>query len=145
MGAVAATLALLVGTAGCAGSSRTGEDFQRKAEHTLSSAVSAVRTVEVAVDAADDGKLTSPFVSVVVNDADKDLNAVVAGFLSRQPPDQGADAQRKQVADLLTQAQEAVDAVRIAARRGQVRGLKDVAPQLPKIADAMETMQERLA
>ncbi|BFV56506.1 hypothetical protein KCMC57_up16100 [Kitasatospora sp. CMC57] len=133
-------LALLVGTAGCAGSSRTDEDFRHKASQTLESAVSASRTITTGVDAAAAGRLTAAYTSVLVREADRDLSAVAEGFLSRQPPSAESDQLRDRVSELLRRAEQEADPLRIAVERGQT------APTAPlaAVADLMEQEQEAM-
>ena len=135
---------LVAAAAGCAGSSRTDDDYRHKAAHTLASAVSCARVVVVGVNAAADGDLTAPYVSVLVNEADKDLRSADDDFLSRQPPSEAADEVRDQVEDLLSAAQQSSEQIRTAARRGQISEVRDQARRLSELADRMEQKQEQL-
>ncbi|MQY04682.1 hypothetical protein [Actinomadura macrotermitis] len=143
--APAAALVLVLACAGCASSSRSDEDYRRKAAKTAEAAASAVRTAEIGVRAAGDGKATGPYLSALLNEADKDLNEVAGGFMSRQPPGGDADKVRERTGKLLDQAVDVLDDLRIAVRRGQIGRLPEVGKDLPQIADRLESLDKELA
>ncbi len=133
--------------AGCAGSSRTDEDYRRKAANTAETAASAVSTARLAVEAAGRGRLTGPYVSVLLGEAEGDLLAAAAQgtFESRQPPGEAADAVRERLGVLLDDAADALAEVRIGARRGEVRELGEHAGDLRKAAERLEGFEEELS
>ncbi|MDT9685064.1 hypothetical protein RND61_23825 [Streptomyces sp. TRM76323] len=106
--------------AGCAGPSPSGEDYRRKAANTAQTAASAVSTARLAVEAAGKGRLTGPYVSVLLGEAETDLLAAQGTFESRQPPGEEADAVRERLGELLDDAADVLADVRIGARRGAV-------------------------
>ncbi|TXS08023.1 hypothetical protein EAO70_35530 [Streptomyces sp. adm13(2018)] len=57
---------------GCAGSSRTDEDYRLKVANSVEAAASAVGTARLAT-AADRGNATSAYLSVLLGEAEKDL------------------------------------------------------------------------
>ncbi|MFE0774272.1 hypothetical protein [Streptomyces sp. NPDC058861] len=135
-----------VGTvAGCAGSSRTDEDYRRKAANTAETAASAVSTARLAVEAAGRGRLTGPYVSVLLGEAEGDLLAAQGTFESRQPPGEAADAVRERLGVLLDDAADVLAEVRIGARRGEVRELGEHAGDLREAADRLEGFEEELS
>ncbi|MBW8486857.1 hypothetical protein [Actinomadura parmotrematis] len=143
-GTAVVAAAVLAASGGCASSSRSDGDWRRKTAETAEAAASAVRTAEIGVRAAKGGKATGPYLSVLFNDADKDLNEVQSGYLSRQPPSVGADNLRARVSDLLDEAVDALDALRIAVRRGQIGKLAEIGKGLPALAGQLEAVQEDL-
>jgi hypothetical protein len=111
--------------------------YEGKATTTAKSARSQVETVRLAVRVADDDKATSAYVSVVVSEAEEALDGLSGTFGSIQPPGQAADGLRSELSDLLSTALEHTSAVRIAARRGTLRGLSRAAEPLDGDADAL--------
>jgi hypothetical protein len=66
----------------------------------------------------------------VLSDAEESLGGLAGTFGSIQPPDERADRIRADLGELLTSAQDDVADVRVAARRGRLRDLADVAAPL---------------
>ncbi|MCZ2525291.1 hypothetical protein [Streptomyces sp. HB2AG] len=143
--AAVAALLVLVPAAGCAGPSRTGEDYRNKAASTAGAAASAVNTALIGVRAAGDGRVTGPYVSVLLGDAETDLLAVQQTFESRQPPDEASDAVRERLGKALGKAADALAAVRIAARRGEVRELPETGRDLSAAAERLERLEEEMS
>lgn len=131
--------------AGCAGSSRTDEDYRRKAANTAEAAASAVNTALLGVRAAGKDRVTGPYISVLLGEAESDLLAVQSTFETRQPPSAKADAVRDRLGRVLTDAADALADVRIAARRGAVRSLPETAEALPAVAKRLEGLERELS
>ncbi len=143
----AGALALVVVTAvaGCAGSSRSDEDYRHKAANTAEAAASAVSTARLAVEAAGKGRLTGPYVSVLLGEAETDLLAAQGTFESRQPPGETADAVRERLGTLLDDAADALAEVRIGARRGEVREPAEHTGDLREAAGRLEDFEEEMS
>ncbi|MFI1453928.1 hypothetical protein [Streptomyces roseus] len=135
----------VLAVAGCAGSSRTEEDYRLKAANTAEAAASAVGTARLATEAAGRGNTTSAYASVLLGEAEKDLAGAEQAFTSRQPPDANADRIRGEVTDALSAAGDAMTAARIAARRGESTALAGHTPALAKAQDQLERLEERLS
>jgi hypothetical protein len=112
------------------GSARSESSYVRKARTTAERARSDVATVVVAANAAGEGKGLSPFVGLVVSDAEESVDGVSGTFRSIQPPDAASAALGEQLGGILDTALEHLTAVRIEARRGTLVGLEDVAAPL---------------
>lgn len=136
---------LLISAAGCAGSSRTDEDYRRKAANTAEAAVSAVNTALLGVRAAGEGKVTGPYVSTLLGEAEKDLSAAEDAFNTRQPPGERADRVRDRLGSVLSDAADALADVRIAARRGHIRELPEAGKGLVPVAERLKRLEEELS
>jgi hypothetical protein len=119
------------------GPARTLGKYTGKAATTAKSALSQVETVRLAVEVADRDDATSAYISVVVSEAEDALDGLSGTFQSIQPPGEAADHLRDELSGLLTDALDHTAAVRIAARRGTLRGLRQVAEPLDGDADAL--------
>ena len=138
----APVLAAAVLAAGCAGSSRSDEDFRRKAANTAESMAAVVETARVTAAAAGSDRLLAPYAGIALRDAEDDADGIVTTFDSVQPPSAAADELRAKLDDVLEQAVSAIADLRIAARRGQLnrlpslaRPLADVSAQLQRYAE----------
>ncbi|MFC9295117.1 hypothetical protein ACFTWH_18695 [Streptomyces sp. NPDC057011] len=130
---------------GCAGSSRTDEDYQLKAANTAEAAASAVGTARLAVLAAGRGNASGSYLSVLLGEAEKDLAGAEQAFTSRQPPSEAADRVRDQVSEALTEAGDALAAARISARRGEASELGGHAADLSRAKARLERLEEQLS
>ncbi|MEU7697035.1 hypothetical protein [Streptomyces sp. NPDC039028] len=142
----AVLLALCSGVvAGCAGSSRTDEDYRHKAANTVEAAASAVSTARLATEAAGRGNATSSYLSILLGEAEKDLAGAEQAFTSRQPPSKSSDTIRQDVGEALSAAGDALADARIAARRGQTSGLGDHTAALTEAKERLERLEEQLS
>ncbi|MFI1654844.1 hypothetical protein ACH4ZU_07895 [Streptomyces sp. NPDC020472] len=130
---------------GCAESSRTDEDYRHKAANTAETAASAVSTARLAVEAAGKGRLTGPYVSVLLGEAETDLLAAQGTFESRQPPGEAADTVRDRLGTLLDDAADVLAKVRIGARRDEVRELAEHTGELREAAERLEGFEEEMS
>jgi hypothetical protein len=142
---VAAIVAVVavVAAGGCAGSSRTDDDYRHKAANTAETARSAVETVRLGVRADDRHKVTGPYLSILVGRAEDQLSSVQQTFDSRQPPSSHADDIRDSLDKLLVKASDTVSQVRIAVRRGQLGQLHQYAKDLDDVADQLDKAEEK--
>jgi hypothetical protein len=116
--------------------------YEGKATTTAKSALSQVETVRLAARVADRDDTTSPYVSIVVSEAEDALDGLSGTFESIQPPGKAADGLRSELSELLSNALDHTAAVRIAARQGTLRGLGQVADPLGGDADALRRFVE---
>jgi hypothetical protein len=111
--------------------------YEGKAATTAKSALSNVETVRLAAEIAGRNGATSSYVSVLVGGAEDALDGLSGTFESIQPPDEQADQVRDELSRLLSDALDHAAAVRIAARRGVLRGLEQIAQPLDGDARAL--------
>jgi len=136
---VLATLAL----SGCVGSSRTDEDYAKKAVATADAVRSAIETARLGVDAADRGRAFSPYLSRLFGDAEGDGAWPQTAFDSVQPPSEAADAIRRELDELLDEASTVLSEVRIAMRRNDIAGVVDRGDDLAALSSELEAFSDR--
>ena len=125
------------------GPARTFAKYEGKATTTAASALSAVESTRLAAQTAGKGKALGPYTSVLVSEQEETLGGLQSTFDSIQPPDERADALRDELDQLLSDAGTHVAAVRIAARRGTLRGLETVAAPLDEDAKKLTAFQDQ--
>jgi hypothetical protein len=134
---LAAALACVV-AAGCAGPSRTDDDYRNKAANTAETMQGLIGTVQLAVDAARHHKVPAPYLSVTLAEADDDASATVGTFDSVQPPSDQADRLRDKLDTLLQNTTSILDDLRIAVRRGDISSLAEIAAPLKGLNDSLQ-------
>jgi hypothetical protein len=136
----------MVALAGCVahpvGPARTFSKYDGKASTTARSALSVVETVRLTARAAAEGKATGPFVDVLISDAEDSLDGLAGTFESIQPPVERADTVREALSGMLDDALSHVAEVRIAARRGDLLKLAQVAGPLADDAEVLRKFLE---
>lgn len=135
-------LLVLAGTAGCVSPSRTDRDFELKAGNSAKAVSSSVATALLGVRAAQKGRATGPYLSVLLASAEKDVSSVQAQFDSVQPPSERADAVRATLDEQLQAASDALAQLRITVRRGELDRLADVARPLGPVLERLTALAE---
>jgi hypothetical protein len=131
--------------AGCVGPARTYDDYRLKATSSVETARSAVGTAQLAVRVADERRAFTPYVVVLVSEAEEDAGSAQQSFDSIQPPNTRADALRSDVDDLLTAATDVLATLRIEARRGHLDELVSHARELDGVARDLDRFTEEHA
>jgi hypothetical protein len=139
---VALGLAALLVAVGCTGPVRSDGVYASKAASSAKAAASAVQTAQLAVQEATAGKLFGRTLAQTLAEAATQAGDVQATFDAIQPPDDRADALRRQLDDLLTPAVSATADLRIAARRGDVAELPKLAAPLPQLGAKLDRFQK---
>src|SRR5829696_3348665 len=134
---------LLVGA--CTGPVRSSEVYESKAGQTAETAASAVQTALLAVDAAKGSKAFGRYLTQVLVEAEEDAGSAQGVFDGIQPPDRQADELRDRLDELLTEATGALADLRIAARRGELAELPELAAPLTKVAGQLHAFAEEHA
>jgi hypothetical protein len=138
---VGIVILLTVAVSGCVKTispARTFDAYEHKAKDTAESALSAVQTARLGARVGTDGDAFGPYVSVLLSEAEEGAAHAHATFDSVQPPDAHADRLRKQLGALLTQADEHLSSLRIAARRGELGSLSRIAEPLRPLARKLD-------
>jgi hypothetical protein len=139
----------VLGCTGCVqhmvGPARTLDDYERKARTTAHAAQSAVETVLLLAQTAADGNAFGPYTGVSISEQEDAMAAVQGDFGSIQPPDDRADKLRDQLNEILGTAMDDIAAVRIAARRGQLDDLDQIAEPLADDSDALDQFIESIS
>ena len=131
---------LLVGA--CTGPVRSSPVYESKAGQTAEVAASAVQTALLAVDAAKDDKAYGRYLTQVLVEAEEDAGSAQGVFDGIQPPDQRADELRDQLDELLGEATDTLASLRIAARRGELATLPELAKPLAEVAAKLHAFAE---
>ncbi len=145
-----AGLVLSFVVAGCVahpvGPARSAESYERKANTTAESALSAVETVRLLARAGSEGNALVTYLSVAVSEQEDALGGLRGTFMSIQPPE-GVEsaALRDELSTILTSAFDHVGDVRIEIRRGHVGELDIVAEPLAEDAAELRAVMEELS
>src|SRR5829696_4537935 len=134
---------LLVGA--CTGPVRSSGVYESKAGETAEAVASAVQTAALAVDAAKGDKAFGRYLTQVLVEAEEDAGAAQGVFDGIQPPDRQADELRGRLDELLTEATGTLAELRIAARRGELAELPELAAPLTEVADQLHAFAEEHA
>ena len=127
------------------GRAPTTDDYERKARTTAEVALSAVETVRLVADTASAGDAFASYTNVSLSEQEDSLGAAQGDFESIQPPHASLDDLREQLIAILDNATAHVADVRIAARRGQLAGLDEVAAPLAADAEALRAFEDELS
>jgi hypothetical protein len=127
---------------GCVGPARTERDYRLKARSSARAAGSAVESATLAAVLVRERKTFSNYVVVVLDSAERDASSVQSTFASIQPPAQEQDALRDRMDTLLSDAVDAISAMRIAARRHAWSELLRASVALPKLTRELRAYQE---
>lgn len=137
---------LVVGLSACVshpvGPARTFGKYEGKARTTAESALSEVQTARLVARTAARGSAFGPYTGLVLSDAEESLGGLASTFGSIQPPDERADKVRDDLGAIIGDAEDHVADVRIAARRGELRTLADVAAPLDGDITALQSFLE---
>jgi hypothetical protein len=140
--ALCVALVVMMFSTGCVqhmvGPARTLDDYKRKARTTAHDARSAVETVMLLAETAADGNAFGPYTGVSISEQEDTFAGVQGDFGSIQPPDDRADALRAELNAILGTAMDDIAAVRIAARRGQLADLAEIAKPLADDSAALD-------
>jgi hypothetical protein len=135
-------VALLLLLPSCTGAVRSFDVYESKAGETAKVVVSAVQTARLAVEAARGGRAYGRYLSQVLAEAEEDAGAAQGTFDAIQPPDRRADELRDRLDELLTTATSTLAELRIAARRGRLDELPELAAPLGKVAGKLHDFAE---
>jgi len=124
--------------AACVGSARDAGDYTQKAVATTEHVRSSVRTVQLAIDAADGSKAFPTYLSRVISQSEDDASAALNGFESIQPPGADSDQLRDQVKELSSDAIDLMATARIAVRRNDIDALVAMRSDIENAGDQLE-------
>jgi hypothetical protein len=132
-------ICLALPLAACVAPARSPEAYEGKAGASAQSMHSTVQTARLAVTLAASGKATAPYLSEMLHYAEDDATFIEGSFRSIQPPDAASDRLRSELGADLSTAVDTIERLRIAARRGNVSALPDIAAPLAWVAASLET------
>jgi len=131
---------LLLGA--CTGPVRSFEVYESKAGQTAEVAASAVQTAVLAAEAARGGKAPGRYLTQLLVEAEETASSAQGTFDAIQPPDRRADELRATLDELLDEATGTLGDLRIAARRGRLAELPELAGPLPEVAGKLGEFAE---
>ena len=141
------TLALAAGAllsaSGCATPEGDPSLYHDEAISTLKAAHSAVETVEITLDARLQDKTFGRAADDAVSGAEDSLSSTAGTFEALQPP-RGADAVRQKADDLLSSAEDAVAAARIAIRRDDPATMRQALTAVVAASKALDEAPDKL-
>lgn len=121
----------------CVGPARSDSDYRADVSNTAKTAVSAVESAQLTIQAVVEGKATAAYVSQRLTEDEQEVHAAITAFASVQPPSEDADRLRGEVLSLLQQASTVLAELRIEAFRDDHAELSSIARPLPEIADQL--------
>ena len=110
--------------------------YREEAVSTLQAAHSEVESARITVWLRLDDRTFSRAADTSVTGSETALTSIAGTFSGLQPPP-GADAVRDRATQLLSDAQDAVEAARIAVRRDDRQGLRQALSDLAKSSTAL--------
>jgi hypothetical protein len=125
------------------GPARTFGKYEGKAVTTAKAAESEVQAALLVARTAGRGNSFGPYAALVIADAEDGISGLQGSFDSIQPPDQHADAVGRELDRVLGDALEHTRALRVAARRGELHDLAEIAKPLASDARNLEAFQEQ--
>ena len=138
-----ALLAVLL-LSGCVTPATGSDSYSDKAVTSVRAATSEVATALLTVDLLLDDDILSPYADETITANETALGSISEAFGSVQPP-AGDDDLHDQVSALLSDAEDAVTAARIATRRSDMAGLtearRDLRTVQQDLADAEKQLQ----
>jgi hypothetical protein len=114
----------------CVGPSRTDRDYRRKVANTAEAVISAVESARLTADLATAGRAPAPYVALRLSESEESAAAVETGFAAVQPPNRELDDLRTETLDAVGAATEVLARLRIAAYRGELHELREIALEL---------------
>jgi hypothetical protein len=129
---ILALLLVLAAVAGCVSPAWDERDYALKAQESAKSVSSTLQIVRVAV--RDSGRLTRPYLKVVLTEAAEELGDVGRQFGGVQPPTQGSDRLRARLLDRIQKAENLVDDLLIQVRRDGIEHPQQAAAELEELA-----------
>ena len=138
---VAVVVALLLG--GCVTPATGSDSYRDKAVTSVRAATSEVATALMSVRLQLSDDILEPYADETVTANEKALGSISAAFGSVQPP-AGDDDVHDEISALLTDAEGAVTAARIATRRADEAGLREARRELRAVRSDLADAEERL-
>ncbi|MDT4938142.1 MAG: hypothetical protein QOG80_1813 [Pseudonocardiales bacterium] len=131
-------LAALV-LSGCVGPARTSTTYEAKAVRAANDSLSALQTALLTVETAERGRLTQPYLEIMLSKAEDALSSIQNTFDTIQPPNaERADRLHGSLDKLLSDGSDGLAQLRILARRHERAKLAAEAKQLVATAHGLD-------
>ncbi|MDX6205151.1 MAG: hypothetical protein QOF39_1208 [Frankiales bacterium] len=138
-GRIGATVLVVILAGGCAGSSRTDDDYRHKVANTAETLDGVLGTVQVALKVS--SRAPAAYLSVTFADADDDASATAGNFDAIQPPSAAADQLRGRLDAVMQDTVSMLDDLRVAARRNRGTELAGLATPLPRLQARLQQLE----
>jgi hypothetical protein len=135
-------VALLLLT-GCGAQTPSPPDYRTQTELTLSTALSSVATVQLAVEQLHAGNLMSSYAEVMVTSSVDALDSQASSYTSLDPP-RTSQALFDKASSILDEAEGLLVEARIAVSRNDTGTYAGLAGKLRKLADDLDRLDQRL-
>jgi hypothetical protein len=119
----AIALVLLIPLAGCVTPATGNNSYRGKAQLSVQAAISETQTARLTLQAVQRHRIFRTTADETVTANESALGSISAAFNSVQPPPE-SDPLREQTSKLLSDAEDAISAARIATRRGNPSGIR---------------------
>jgi hypothetical protein len=135
--------ALVLTLAACSTPEGDPSEYHDEALSTLKTAHSAVETVRITLGVRLEDRTFGRAADDAITGAEESLSSTAGTFEGLQPPP-GADKIRDAATSLLSDAQDAVEAARIAVRRDDRGRMRDALAQVAKVSKDLDSAPEKL-
>jgi hypothetical protein len=141
IGASAAIL-IAVLSAGCAGPTRTADDYRHKAAQTAREVGSALASGRLAAQQLLIGNATKAYADTIISEAEQDARSAQTSFETRQPPDASSRDLMKSVTDPVDQAASLLTDLRIAVRADDHDATDSLQHEVDELLDRIEQLEQ---
>ncbi|MDQ1642264.1 MAG: hypothetical protein QOJ90_1615 [Actinomycetota bacterium] len=132
-------------TSGCITPATGATTYRAKAAMSVQAATSEVETARITVEALLAHRVFKPYADETVTADESGLGSISAAFGAVQPPT-GTDSIHDSTTKLLSDAEDAVVAARIAVRRSDEKDLRSkVLPQLRAVSKQLDDAAKQLS
>ncbi len=130
--------------AGCVTPATGAGTYRAKARSSVQAAISETETARITLQGLERGRIFDPTADVIVTGNETAIGSIAATFGSVQPPS-GNDRLRDETGQLLSDAEDAVAAARIAVRRSDPADIQDALRDLQKVTKQLENAEKALS
>jgi hypothetical protein len=128
----------------CVAPASSTANYQGKAGHTASAALSELETARLATETARRGKMLHSTLEIMLSQAEDAFSSIQATFDSIQPPNtEEADRVRDKLDQILSDGLDGITRMRIAVRRNDTANLYATSTDLDKISQQLQAFSEQ--
>jgi hypothetical protein len=129
---------------GCVTPATGAGTYRAKARSSVQAAISETETTRITLQNLERGRIFDPTADEIVTANETALGSIAATFGSVQPP-AGNDRLRDETSQLLSDAEDAVAAARIAVRRSDAGGIQDALTGVQKVGKQLDQAEKDLS
>ncbi|MFB9629821.1 hypothetical protein [Nonomuraea helvata] len=135
-----AVLAGVLVVAGCSSPAWNDRDYELKAASSAETVGSTVEVVRLAVGG--DGRLTRPYLKVLLTNAAEQVQGVNDQFGGVQPPTERAEQLGEQLLKVTEQAEKVVSGLLVEVRRDRVKDPSSAVRELTQLGESLQRFQD---